>query len=803
MIRLRNGLLFVLLGWAGCDVLFPPEDTNPTAETSLKSFATEDEFRNYVRGELSSRSENLSTQNVMFNRDEALESAPTADIAGGAVAPPAAPSAANGGAAADYDGGEQGDYSQTTTQEEGVDESDVVKTDGTFLYIIDDSTENGSTLRIVRAWPREQLATLGELPLDGYGREIYLHDGKLIALTATYGGMIYLGEPAIDSIGAVEGETKPGANGEAEVEAAEDVRPDDSTSVDATVDLLPRPSDGAAPFYRFERPSMTVTVVNVADPATPAVLSKTKFDGSPSASRMIDGVLHLVLANYQNYYFDVMPFLGREEFDADSVDAELILPRYEQTGADGQVRTGELLTWQDVYYPSERDGFGVVAIASLNVSDSTMRASGIVAEPGLIYSSLDALYLTNTNYDFTGNLRETTNVYKLAYVDGRAMPVAAGKVDGRVLNQYSMGEYNGVLRVATTVGPTFTLDGQFTEPHNNVYCLADVNGALQTLGSIQDIAPRETIQSARFIGERGFVVTFEQIDPLFTLDLSDPTNPRIVGELKVPGFSTYMVPIDENHLMSIGQYVPEDRARSWGVQLSIFDVSDFAKPTLKHQVVLGNGEDEGGAWSEALYDPKALAYYATEGLLALPLNIYPRYDYAIPAVPIEAVDPVTGIGTDGSDEGVSGGGATGSSGSGVPVAIDGVPIPDDATGTSDSDSGIAAEDPVEWRGYEGIVVYRVSAESGFQELGRIDTYFERPGFYTWTSFSRGVFIGDDVYAVTNLGVRTVPVSDVAAAPAEVFYGRGYPIDPYPIPLFDEDRSDSEGSVEATDGAVVP
>jgi uncharacterized secreted protein with C-terminal beta-propeller domain len=753
---------------AGCSEFFsiggdpPGSDGQP----SLKRFSSENELVAYFRGEIGARNSGILSDSRLTLGDGSL---PEADgVAGGTgtAAPPQA--------GADDTGSS---FSQTTIQEAGVDESDVVKTDGEFLYLIDD-TSGQAVLRIVRAAPAAQLGVVSETQLEGYGRELYLHGETIVAVTAKHGGYYYA-EPAIDVVSVdrpaatpessagdpVERMVEPGADatdasGGATVDGGKDggepvaveqdgVEPSltDGDSVNIQpVDLILPPGPGT-----FERPRVIVTVIDVGNPSAPAVMNTTWFDGSVSASRMIDGKLHLVIANYQHYYFDVMPRLGLETFDAAAVAPATLLPKYDRSYGDGTKESGDVLTYAELYRPAEPDGFGVVTVVSMDGdANADFRATGVVAEPGLIYSSREALYLTNTNYDFLGNMRNSTDIYKFAYQDGRAVPVSAGRVPGRLLNQYSLGEHEGVLRVATTVDPTFGPTGQITTAHNNVYCLADGNGALSVMGRIENIAPRETIQSCRFVGDRGYVVTFEQIDPLFTLDLSDPANPRIVGELKVPGFSTFIVPLDEGHLLTVGQYVPEDRFRGWGVQLSIFDVSDFARPLLTHSVVLG---EENGSWSEALYDPKAFNYYRDRGLLALPVSIYPGYQ--------------------------------------IPVAIDGdfdSGVRPDAGGTSDgggaagssADSGVAVVESGD-TGFEGVVVYRVSASEGFSELGRISTRFEIPGFYSWNSFTRGVFIDEDVYAVTNMGTRAAAVGSTETLKAEVFYGQQYPIDIGPLP----------------------
>jgi hypothetical protein len=327
--------------------------------------------------------------------------------------------------------------------------------------------------------------------------------------------------------------------------------------------------------------------------------------------------------------------------------------------------------------------------------------------------------------------------------------------------------------VATTVRP----GGFVSQPHNDVYVLEQQGDELVTVGSVEGIAPRETIQAARFIGDRGFVVTFESIDPIFTLDLSDPTQPALVGELEVPGFSTFIVPMDEDHLLTVGQYIPDGSAvfRPWSVQLSIFDVSDFAQPVLSHNLVIG---EETGAYSEALYNPKAFTYFAQEGKIALPVSIYEDVPYFVEGID-DVVDVLVEPGGDGA--GMTDGGMTsGSSGSaGEPVDDpgrdeDGVnetepnkPADDfdDADVSDDpvvepSEPPVSIDEPYVRGGFDGLIVLDVSAAGGFNELTRISTRFEDAGYYGG-SFTRGVFVGPDVLAVTDVGIRgeTLAVDD--------------------------------------------
>jgi hypothetical protein len=257
------------------------------------------------------------------------------------------------------------------------------------------------------------------------------------------------------------------------------------------------------------------------------------------------------------------------------------------------------------------------------------------------------------------------------------------------------------------------------------------------------------------------VVTFENTDPLFTLDLSDPRDPRVIGELEVPGFSTFIVPMDADHLLTVGQYVPPPgEFGNWGVQVSIFDVTDFANPVRQSNYIVG---DDTGAYSEAIWNPKAFTYYAASGMVALPLSVYDNLVF---------LDDVA-IGVEGE---ASGGASDGD-------ATDAAPPPDEAGADGDSSSGsdgsagdqdVAIDEPVDSiepyvpQGFEGVLVLKATVADGLAEMGRISSRFEEAGYY-WASFTRGVFIGDDVMAVTNHGLRGAPANTVEPTTFELLY----------------------------------
>ena len=830
MMRYRSlipvAALSLLLGCDAIVSLFNPPTPTETGSSKLLSFASQEEFASYFKQQVGQQ--NASLENV--SRGPALDGAENATADSAGATPPTAISADGGGG-----GAADGDHSTTTIQEVGVDESDVVKTDGTCLYLIEYGND-GNQLRIVKAQPSAEVSSMSVVPLEGYGQDLYLYNNKVVAITSSGGGYFFLGggiadggvtleirtpaanEIAVSTVTAADGEagqdtgnvssdaaapgSTDGSDGVAMIDedAADDSAGDDSSGDDSVSsdDAIPD-VDFIAPdigLYQYERPRTVVTVIDVSNPAAPVVLSQTFFDGSQASSRVIDGVLHLVVANYQNYFFDVLPFLGRPQFAAETVDPTTVLPRYTRVNADGTKIEGDAVTWENLYRPTDPDGFGVVYVASVDLdNDAAFSALGVVAEPGLIYSSRDALYLTDTNYDYTGNLRETTDVYKFAYANRGTSVRATGSIPGRILNQYSMSEYRhsdqqDYLRVATTVGPTFSFfDGQqTTESSNNVYVLGETDGTLNVTGRVENLAPGETIQAARFIGGRGYVVTFLQTDPLFILDLSDPASPQLLGELHVPDFSTFLVPMDANHLLAVGQHVPEPGSfGGGGVQLSIFDVTNPAQPSLMHKVIIDEGD---GAYSEALYNPKALTYFASRGLVALPISLYDFQTFTDPGL---AIDDFAGSG-----EGSSGTVSAGTEGSSDGVASD---VVDEPKPEGDTSTSFAPYIPP---GFDGLFVYSATVEGGFSELGRISTRFEEEGYY-WNSFTRGVFMGDDeVFAVTDHGLRVSSVADVSSPSVELVWAEPIDFSP-PVfveePLTIDDSVSSDPDVPSTDATA--
>lgn len=577
-------------GWV--DLRYQPDvDRKDTGQSALKRVQSAEEWVAFFRDQITARQE-------QYLRGGVAPGGVVFGSAGSDGAAQPAPAAPEGDAAE----GSGADFSNTNIQEFGVDESDVVKTDGEYLYML-----VGTELRIVKAYPTAELSQVGAVALDGtgyYNSSLYLNGDRIIAITQPQ--QFYFYEPLP---GGVEGDAGVAAPGVRDAASPVDIG-----------------------FY-YENPKTVVTLVDVSDRANPAVEAEWQFDGYLLDSRMVGGILHLM--TYQSPYVPL-------ELDPDTLtvaDIEKYIPAYEVSFADGSSGSGMLVPWNDFYRPIDPDGYNITTVISLdtNVVPDGFASIAVMADPGTVYASTEALYLTDPSYDYDLDYRETLDIHKFSFTASGAEYVASGSVEGRLINQFALSEHQGHLRVATTTGFPWAWDG--TTSQNHVFVMSQNGDKLELVGSIRDLAAGEQIYSARFLGQRGFLVTFRQIDPLFTLDLADPANPKVAGELKVPGFSEYIHLMDDNHLLALGRAATEE-GTPLGLQLSVFDVSDFARPQLMFSSQIGGP----GTNSEAEYNHKAFTFYPQENLLAIPVNLYgPEWEYLFSGVQVYRVSLQDGI----------------------------------------------------------------------------------------------------------------------------------------------------------------
>lgn len=494
------------------------------------------------------------------------------------------------------------DFSETNVQVEGVDEADLVKTDGLHVFSL-----FGNDLVILKSWPAAETAEIGRVQVKGSPTSFYVKDD--LAVVLSYANYYDFLPPALQ---------------------------DD-----------PNIGDGVDQSWRW-RGATLVTLVDISDPTAPQIEVEHLFDGYSLATRRIGDKVYLAQTSY-SWIDGVSTWPSDLAWDApeDVVAARFEALRQQNVAlieatplshwlghryvlaADGTFdpAQAEAVTACDaVYAPSVYSGQNVLSVVTLDLAEAdptqAVTGSSIIGDWGNVYASADSIYIGATNWSYywwwedgTDVQPLTTHIHQFAIgSDGVARYVASGSVLGYAISQYAFDEYDGHLRVATTDGFGWWNSSELTE--SRVTVLERQGTHLVQKGLVTGLGEGESIYAVRFIGPEGYVVTFRQVDPLYSLDLSDPANPHVTGELKVSGYSSYIHPLDDDHLLTIGRDA-NDEGQVQGLQFQIFDVSDPAAPTLAHKTTLGAGWS---TWSEAEWDPHAFVYYASRGLLAVPVS---------------------------------------------------------------------------------------------------------------------------------------------------------------------------------------
>ena len=472
--------------------------------------------------------------------------------------------------------------SGTNNQVVGVDEADIVKSDGRYVYF----AMNGA-LRIVEAMNPRVLSTT---KLPGNVREMFVQEDRAV---------VYV------NVGTA---TKRCTYG-----------------YDCTF-----AGDGS---------STRIIVIDLHDRRAPRILRTLELSGSLMAARRIGNTIHTVVADGDSPFpaYETWPpeletcgtrepavrakFAQLKRDNEQKLRALRPFATLRESGADRQLCSGLLRT-------GFSDGKAMTTIVSFDLRDDVTPAvtATVQSRPGAVFASANALYLSVGHrrheaggrwYSFYRSVDEASEIHKFRI---GASPketgyVGSGIVPGRVLNQFSMDEWYGYLRVATT-------RGRVPDPNASsaVSVLAEGSGGnLVRVGAIEGIAPGEDIRAVRFDDDRGYIVTFKKTDPLFVIDLHNPAQPAILGELKIPGFSTYMHRIDPDHLLSIGLDANDHGNFAYfdGVILQLFDVRNPTEPKLIHKEKIGTR----GSSSEAVTDHLAFNYFAEKGLLAIPMTV--------------------------------------------------------------------------------------------------------------------------------------------------------------------------------------
>ena len=595
------------------------------------------------------------------------------------------------------------DYSTTNTQVAGIDEADIIKTDGENAYVLRDSE-----LVVARAWPADEMSVLADQIIEGSTREMFV-------------------------VGGPEDETRT-------VVVYSTV---DATSLYDEADLEPPiQPDRYYPAiecwdcgYYYPLPATKVTVLALTGSKL-AVQKELYYEGLYVSSRRNGEAVRTTLQVpsrtpfYDPYGNDddqvKAMLLVLDDLDAagkdveqvpaeelgDLVDAklgEIVVARYEAeietiTHEDWLprtfVRTGDGLEVQQLpcdsfYLPlagSTQPGITLVAEMNLGDLGDTSNDVAVLGVADTMYENADKVVLTSGFWDWSpddGSTIETVVHQFDVTTPGQIAYEASTTVAGYLNDQFSIDERDGFLRLVTTTEGSSPERGWTTA--NHVFVLQADDGEFETVGSLEDLAEDESVQSVRYVGDKVYIVTFRQMDPLFVVDLADPTTPTLLGELHIPGFSEYMHPLDADHLLTIGRDADEETGWAENIALQIFDVSDALAPQLLHKHVF----TEMGA-SSAEQDHKAFNFFPSLGLLALPFF-----------------------------------------------------------GETYDEAGY-------WQQANTLELFEVSIEDGFAYLGALDgnvllseaeqdgEYYCSP--YTYGSVERGMFIDDTLYAVGRRGL---------------------------------------------------
>jgi uncharacterized secreted protein with C-terminal beta-propeller domain len=482
------------------------------------------------------------------------------------------------------------DYSETNIQVEGVDEPDIVKNDGKYIYAV-----SGNKIAIVNAYPAEDMEILSEINVSGV-INIFINEDKLIVFAYDYKD----GQKTIAYIYDVSDRQDP----ELEKEISVDGNYISARMINDYVYLIANQyvgyNDINLPRIAVDGVAETVAVRDIGYfPHTDTSYTFTNIlainiqDGDYNSETYLAGRSNVIYVSEDNIYLTYTKRINPQDYYEELID-EVILPLL-PSKQEAEVK--DIMDSDDSLYEKMEKVGEIVT----DYSDSLT---------GSEKADFDA-DLAEAMQEFSIKLQkktEKTVIHKIEISEDSIEYITNGEVPGRLLNQFSMDEHKGNFRITTTTGNTW---GSATSL-NHLYVL---DQDLEITGSVDDLAKGERIYSTRFMGDRAYMVTFRQVDPLFVIDLSDPENPEVLGQLKVTGFSSYLHPYDENHIIGVGKEATEE-GRVQGVKIAIFDVSDVENPIerAKYEV------EEKWSNSNALYDHKAFLFDKERNLLVLPMS---------------------------------------------------------------------------------------------------------------------------------------------------------------------------------------
>jgi hypothetical protein len=498
--------------------------------------------------------------------------------------PDAAPQAKAGGESA------PSSFTDTNNQVDGIEEPDALKTDGTFFYHLD-----GTKLRISKAWPVTEMQALATLELPGYPQQMLLTEDKKL--------VIFLLQLATDPTGG----TGP-----------------------ATADVAVLNAKRAPGFLPSHDSAIDVVTIDVSNPSTPVVADRRTLAGSVVGVRRVGDQVRIVMSRYIPLPTDVNPYLGSEIYQMSNADkiaaAETLIRRnklliHNQPVANliSSTTPGLALSSDDcrtMFLPRVSTSLGATDIHTINLSTGTDHVATLLSRSDGLHGARDAIYLSTQHYWWNQDSFDTNYLYvhKFSYNDaGEPEFRGSAGMEGNILNQFAMDEFEGHLRVAATINQRANPDTFEQTVYNRVYVVKDYDGFLAVAGMTEPMAPGETIFGVRFAGPLGFVVTFRRVDPLFVIGFQEPIKPVVLGELKIPGYSTYLHPLADGLLLAVGEEIDENSQMALGNKISLFDVSNPAQPVERFKKVLSPD-----IYTESIYNHKSFKYHPASKTLALP-----------------------------------------------------------------------------------------------------------------------------------------------------------------------------------------
>ena len=507
-------------------------------------------FKNYkeMYKFLAKAAKSKNSNDYLLSTNKTLETADTAETAG--------ENSVNNDTAKT-----ESDYSKTNTRTEGVDEADIVKTDGKYIYVLKNSYDGVPEVRIVKTDNGKMKAITSRISLDKEkGDTSYYYNDMMI----------------------------------------------EGTTLVVFADTYKEPKDKRLYGYRANSNTAEVLFYDITNPEKPEFKTKHTQEGSIGNTRMKDGIIYTFSHTYNfNYYYLIDG--GKK------VDYSKLVPKVD----------GKKIDIGRIYVPEYSDGESYTVVTSVDVKNpEKIIDKKMIMDSGYdIYVSGENIYFWNTDYFMAG---EKTRLTKYSYKNGIITPQASASIMGTFNNDYSLDEYNGNLRIVVTKGnewgriiPFADEEEDAEDTTENALYILDKD--LKVKGKIEGLAKGEQIKSARFMGDMAYFVTFRQTDPLFSVDVSNPESPKVLGYLKIPGFSEYLHPFGNGLLFGLGQDADEKEGGTRGLKLSMFDISN---PYDVKEIAKTIYSEDKYSSSDAEYDRRAITIDAGKNLVGFEVSFY-------------------------------------------------------------------------------------------------------------------------------------------------------------------------------------